>query len=99
MHMLRTLAFIEAKHMFLLAPRYIDTKANHLADDLSRNMLSSFLAKVPHANTQPTPLPTQMLDLLLDPTLDWASPCWLQLFNATFGMALHHPQGGPTTQP
>ena len=36
MHMLRTLAFIEARHTFCLMPQYTDTKANHLADDLSR---------------------------------------------------------------
>ena len=36
MHMLCTL--FEARHTFCLMPQYIDTKANHLANDLSRNM-------------------------------------------------------------
>ena len=36
MHLLRCLVFIEAHHQCFLYPTYIDTKANHLADDLSR---------------------------------------------------------------
>ena len=42
MHMLRTLAFLESWDSFALSPQYIDTKSNHLADDLLRNLLSSF---------------------------------------------------------
>jgi len=87
MHMLRTLAFIEARHAFTLWPEYINTKANHLADDLSRNNLSSFLLKVPGARITPTPLPPQLLDLLLDPTLDWVSPRWYQQFSSIFRRA------------
>ena len=99
MHMLRTLAFIEAKYDFSLAPRYISTSANHLADDLSRNLLSSFFKKVPLADAQPTPLPLPLLNLLLDPTLDWTSPRWLQLFSATSGRASLRQLGGLTTPP
>ena len=57
MHLLRVLAFVEAQHAFHLQPAYIDTRANHLADDLSRNDSISFLLKVPWADKQPTPLP------------------------------------------
>ena len=49
-HLLRCLLFIEAHYQCYLYPTYIHTKANHLADDLSRNSLSSFLSKVPQAN-------------------------------------------------
>ena len=42
MHLLRALAFVEAQHAFHLQPEYIDTRANHLADDLSRDNLPSF---------------------------------------------------------
>jgi hypothetical protein len=66
MHMLRTLAFIEARFTFCLAPQYIDTKANHLADDLSRNLLSSFFLKVPQADRRATPLPFHLLDRFRD---------------------------------
>ena len=42
LHMLRALAFVEARWQLHLQARYISTKANHLADDLSRNNLASF---------------------------------------------------------
>lgn len=99
MHMLRTLAFIEAQFSFSLYPVYIDTKANHLADDLSRDYLSSFLHKVPHANPTATLPPSQLVDLLLDQTLDWASPRWLRLFRGTLETASLLPLGAPTSQP
>ena len=70
MHMLRTLAFVEARLSFSIIPQYIDTRSNHLADDLSWNLLPSFLSKVPHANCQAMQLP---MDLLVDLTLDWVS--------------------------
>ena len=47
MHMLRCLFFVEALYGFELSASYIPTKANDLADDISRNNLSSFLCKVP----------------------------------------------------
>ena len=86
-HMLRALAFIEAQHAFHLQPEYIDTRANHLADDLSRDNLSSFLSKVPEADRRPTPLPPSLLRLLLDPMQDWTSPLWFQQFSAIFRAA------------
>ena len=73
MHLLRCLVFIEAHFQCHLQPVYIDTKANHLADDLSRNNLSSFLSKVPQAHSHPSPISCPLLDLLLDPRADWTS--------------------------
>ena len=46
MHLLRILVFIEAQFQFHVSP-YIDTHANHLADDLSRNHISSFFRRYP----------------------------------------------------
>ena len=68
MHMLRTLAFIEARYTFCLLPQYIDTKANHLADDLSSNMLSSFLIR--------SPMPTHSQNLCrgIYWTYSWTKP-------------------------
>ena len=40
-------SFIEARYGFHLCPQYIHTTVNHLADDLSRNNLDTFLLKVP----------------------------------------------------
>ena len=87
MHMLRTLAFVEARHAFSLRPQYISTSDNHLADDLSRDKLASFLVKVPEADTRATPLSALLLELLLDPSLDWTSPRWLQQFSDIFKKA------------
>ena len=98
MHMLRTLLFLEAQYSFSLSPVYISTKANHLADDLSRNNLSSFLSKVSHASPTPTLLPDHLLTLLLDPTLDWTSPRWLQLFSSTSRRDWPRPHGARTVR-
>ena len=103
MHMLRTLAFVEARYRFSLRPEYINTKDNHLADDLSRDNLASFLLKVPGADTRATPLPTQLLDLLLDllldPSVDWISLRWLQQFSDIFRKASLPQPGGHTVRP
>jgi hypothetical protein len=96
--MLRALAFIEARFRFHLQPLYITTRANHLADDLSRDNLSAFLLKVPDANKAPD-LPSAPLQaLLLDPHADWLSPPWRHLFKDISQRASPHPHGGPTPQ-
>ena len=84
MHMLRTLAFLEARYAFVLKPEYISTTDNYLADALSRDGLLSFLSKVPDADPTPTPLPPHLVDLLLEPSVDWISPCWLRWFGISF---------------
>jgi hypothetical protein len=89
--MLHALAFIEAHHKFHFHPVYINTKLNHLADDLSRNNLPSFLEKVPQANQEPDPLPLSLLNLLLDMEVDWTSPRWHRQFGDIFKPASHHP--------
>ena len=87
MHLLRCLVFVEAHYRCHLLPSYIDTKANHLADDLSRNNLCSFFLKVPEAQSSPSPVPLPLLDLLLDPQADWTSPPWRRRFNTIFRKA------------
>ena len=86
MHLLRCLVFIEARHDCYIMPEYINTTHNHLADDLSRNYLSSFLSKVPQANRRPSQVPLQLLPLLLDPTADWTSLPWRRQFADIFRM-------------
>ena len=87
MHLLRCLVFVEAQFQFFLYPSYINTRLNHLADDLSRNRLSSFISKVPGAVPHPSPLPTHLLDLLLNMEVDWTSPTWRHLFTTTYTTA------------
>ena len=62
---------------------HIPTKANHLADDLSRDNESSFLFKVPSANPHPSPVSQPLLDLLQDPMADWTFQSWRHLFTST----------------
>ncbi len=77
MHLLRCLVFLEA----YLYPMYINTKENHLADNLSRGNTVSFLSKVPGASPHPTPVSTALLHLLLDPQADWTSLHWRRQFS------------------
>ena len=87
MHLLRSLLFIQAHFRFVITPRYIDTHANHLADDLSRNRVSSFRSKVPHTAQTPVPVPAPLVGLLLDPQADWTSPQWCHQFSAILNRA------------
>ena len=87
MHLLRTLVFVEAHFETLICPQYINTHANHLADDISRNSVFSFLSKVPFAHPYPSTVPPRLLDLLLDPQADWISPAWCHRFHDMFTKA------------
>ncbi len=85
MHMIRCLVYLEAQFEFHLSPLYISTHDNHLADDLSRNNLFSFLSKVPKADTHPSPIPRELIPLLTNPEQnDWTTPSWRQQFRSTF---------------
>ena len=57
MHILRYLYFFEANHGFQLKCIHIAGLKNDIADDLSRNNLSSYFSKVPEANPFPGVLP------------------------------------------
>ena len=81
MHLLRTLVFIEACYNFQFHPLYINTR---LADSLSRNDLTSFLSKVPQAHHNPSTVPDELLNLLLDPQADWICQPWRRQFDDIF---------------
>ena len=87
MHLLRNLAFVEARGRFVFHATYINTHENHLADDLSRNRALSFLLKVPHASRTPTQVPADLVKLLLDPQADWVSQRWRSRFRSILGSA------------
>ena len=65
---------------FHISVPYISTHDNVLADDLSRNRLSSFFTKVPRADLRPTPVLPSLLSLLFNPDMDWVSPTWTRQF-------------------
>ena len=83
-HMLRCLFFIEAHYQFYISASYISMHDNVLADDLSHTCLSSFFAKVPQTDTQPTPVPPLLLSLLFNPDMDWVLPTWTSQFQDIF---------------
>lgn len=95
MHLLRCLVFVEARCGCHLYGEYIETYNNHLADDLSRNNLVSFLSKVPSAEGRPTPTSPQLLDLLLNPQADWVSERWRSQFGAIFSRDWPYPPVRP----
>ena len=81
-----------------LGPRPSRDSRNHLADDLSRDNLSSFLSKVPEAAKTPDRPSPSLLSLLLDPHIDWVSQNWRRQFADIFRKVLPPPQDGPTTR-
>ena len=84
MHLIRCLAFVEARLKFTLASTYVTTKANFLADDLSRNQLPSFHLKPPLMDRQPSQTPLALMHLLLNEKADWTSSQWRPQFSAIF---------------
>jgi hypothetical protein len=97
MHLIRCLVFIEARHNCSIEATYINTRANHLADDLSRDHASQFLSKVPTANPQPSSVSQALLRLLLDPrAVTDMAPAVQRHFEAGLApsTSTEQPQGG-----
>ena len=91
MHLIRCLVYIEARFAFTVYPTFIETKANHLADDLYRNRISSFLSKVPQVDVAPTPTSSRLLELLLNQqAADWVLESWRHQFRDTLTRAWHN---------
>ena len=80
MHLLRCLFFFEAYYQLHVTAVHVPGILNTLADDLSRDRVSSFLLQAPNMPTHPAPLPLMATDLLLDPAMDWSSSTWIRLF-------------------
>ena len=83
MHLLRCLLFFEAHFQFRLQSSHIAGVGNGAADALLRDKLSLFLSLVPQAAASPTPVPVELVDLLLAVDIDWLSPDWNRLFRTT----------------
>ncbi len=81
MHLLRCLFFLEAHYGFQLQAVHIPGASNILADELSRNKLSSFFRKVPRADHTPSRIHPSLPALLLNLSRDWTSVSWMQHFS------------------
>ena len=82
-HLLRCLAFLTAHYQCELVAKHIPGRHNTLADALSRNNLMLFRYLHPQALPCPTPLPAELLDLLIIEQPDWTSQRWTDLWSAT----------------
>ncbi len=65
MHLLRCLAFLEAKQVFHIFATHIKGVDNTLADALSQNNLTLFRTLCPQAEKEPVAIPVPLLDLLV----------------------------------
>ena len=82
MHLMRCLHFLAAHHNCRISAEHIRGVLNEAADALSRDSLSTFQALQPAASKTPTPIPSQLLDILIGNKPDWLSTNWTHLFNA-----------------
>ena len=87
MHLLRCLTFFEAKFSFRVVATHIAGAKNTLADDLSRDNLSSFLKAAGHMALSGQSIPPQpLLDMLINHKVDWTLPTWRRMFRDTLDM-------------
>lgn len=82
MHLLRCLFFVEARHNFSLVPEHIPGKHNRIADALSRNRASASFLQDMSLDPLPAAIPPAAITVLLDPSLDWLSRTWTDLFSS-----------------
>ena len=68
--------------MFFLVAVHVKGASNVAANALSCNDLLRFLQVVADAAEHPTPIPQELVSLLVRKKTDWMSPCWSQLFCA-----------------
>ena len=81
MHLLRCLAFLEARFSFHIFATHIRGTHSVLADALSWNNEVLFRALFPQAHREPTPIPASLLDVLVVTKPDWTSQHWTQLWS------------------
>ena len=80
MHLLRCVFFISAHFEVTVKAAHIPGRENIAADALSRNNLCLFRAQVPQADPESTPIPGELVDLLVHQQPDWMSTAWSRLF-------------------
>ena len=82
-HLLRCLAFLNAHHQCVLHAEHLPGRHNAIADALSRDKVRAFHILHPQAQKTPTPLPGQLIRLLITERPDWTSHRWTELWTAT----------------
>ncbi len=80
MHLMRSLFFFTARYNVVLRAVHLPGRHNQAADALSRDNVPLFLRQVPLAEKRPTPLPSELLAILLHRRSDWTSHAWRSRF-------------------
>ena len=86
MHPLRCLIFFKAKFSTRMIATHVAGMHNTLADDLSRDRLSSFLQAENMSLTGQCFPPQPLLDTLMNHKLDWTSTDWREMFKSTLNL-------------
>lgn len=84
MHLMRCLFFFTACHQIVLVSSHIPGKLNTAADHLSRDGLSSFLQLISGAKPHPSPLPQELVGVLVLHQPDWTSKNWRSALRSIF---------------
>ncbi len=84
MHLMRALFFITAKYRFTISATHIPGTLNCIADAISRNNVARFFSLVPQANPTPTPVPPELLRVLIHNQPNWMSNNWRAMFSSSF---------------
>ena len=76
MHMLRSIHFLCARHNIRVSAQHVPRVVNTQADALSRNNVKGFLLSLPKADPGPTPVPEDLLGLVVGAQPDWTCYNW-----------------------
>ena len=98
MHLLRCLFFFQAQFGFELRAQQVPGSQNTAADALSRNRVEQFHSLLPQASPSPTQIPAALLQMLLDLSHSWTSPCWNFLLGNCLLKVSRSRQPGPMPQ-
>lgn len=80
MHLLRCLHFFTDSFQIGIRARHVAGIRNSAADTLSRKNMSVFYQCTPQVAREPSPVPPQILDLLVRQRPNWTSASWRKMF-------------------
>ena len=95
MHLLRGLHFVCAYYNISLQACHIPGTENSTADAISRNLLQVFFERIPRARATPSPIPSQLWDILVKSQPDWRSENWRRSLANSLRIAWQIAQGDP----
>lgn len=79
-YLLHCLSFFLALRDISLSAVHVASSTNVAADALSHNDLPTFFLSLPQADKAPSPIPADLLKLILLEQPDWTAPRWRELF-------------------